>query len=163
MSVAKANLSDPWRRILVDIVWIAIVYATIFVGLFTFMIPVVVLAGLTFYLYFWRAQTPAMYLFKMRVVSVNTGEQAAPLTMLLREVVILVISVVLTPFTFGFSLIVWAGCVAPMFFNEQRQEAWDMLVSTTVVDDPHDSFRKDPGAGGKTAKQALADDLDLTL
>lgn len=162
MMLTKNNLSDPWRRILVDVVWVAMVYACIFIGLFTFMIPLIVLLIISCYLYFWRAQTPAMYLFKMRVVSLKTGEQATPLTMLLRELVVLVISLAVVP-SGGLSAIFWIACVIPMFFNSYRQELWDLVVGTTVVDDPVDIYRRNPSNTSKSPIDSFADDLDFDL
>ena len=103
-----------------------------------------------------------MYLFKMRVVSLKTGEQATPLTMLLRELVVLVISLAVVP-SGGWSAIFWIACVIPMFFNSYRQELWDLVVGTTVVDDPVDIYRRNPSNTTKASIDSFADDLDFDL
>lgn len=92
--LTRSHLANPRLRIAVSIVDAAIVWVTILVSFFTLFLPLLVLIGLSIYLYIWQGQTPAMYLFKLRVVSVNTAEQASPLTMLLRMVIINVIAYV---------------------------------------------------------------------
>jgi len=159
----QSDLANPWFRVLVSFVDGLIIFVVILLSIFTLFIPILLLILLSFYLYIWRGQTPAMYLFKLRVISVNTGEQAAPLTMVLRMVAMNGLSYVVSFVTAGLGLLLWFACIAPMFFNQNRQEVWDLMVSTTVVKDPQGTYARSSASKSKSATAALADDLDLDL
>jgi uncharacterized RDD family membrane protein YckC len=163
MHFDQNDLASRRFRLFVSLTDWIIFFVTLVLGYITLFVPLLLMAGLSFYLYVWRGQTVAMYIFKLRVISINTGEQAAPLTMVLRMLIINLLSFVFGFFTAGFGLLLWLACMSPMFFNEKRQEVWDFLASTTVVKDAQGTYARSSASKSKSATAALADDLDLDL
>jgi uncharacterized RDD family membrane protein YckC len=75
-------------------------------------------------------QTPGKQLLGMRVVKLRTGTKATWGTMFLREVI-------LKPLI-GFGLGWFFGIVYFwLLWDKNRQELWDKMISTIVVNDPH--------------------------
>jgi uncharacterized RDD family membrane protein YckC len=78
-------------------------------------------------------QTPAMKILKMRVIKLSTSKSATWGTMFLREVVgkgviMGVISAVFFP--------AWLILAFMLMWNKKRQELWDQIAGTIVVNDP---------------------------
>ncbi len=83
-----------------------------------------------------RSQTPGKQLLKMKTVKIETGERATYGTMALREAVgkWLIVGVVIG------SLCSLAALVLDfmLLWDKDRQELWDKIASTIIVDDPDD-------------------------
>jgi uncharacterized RDD family membrane protein YckC len=80
-----------------------------------------------------RGQTPAMQVLHIRVVKLSTGQTATWGTMALREfvakgLIMGVISAVFFP--------AWLVLAFMLLWDEQRQELWDKIAGTIVVNDP---------------------------
>jgi uncharacterized RDD family membrane protein YckC len=77
-----------------------------------------------------RGQTPAKQILKMRVVNLQTAKRATWGRMALREFVGKgAVGLVIAATAFGFILYFW------LLWDKQRQELWDKIASTVVVDD----------------------------
>ncbi len=128
--VQQSDLADPWRRVLAHLIDAVLLFATLIVG---WLIWAVILL--------WFGQTPGLQLLKMRVIDLSTGQRASFGKMFLREVVVTAgLMLVTAPLSPVFSLLASISLVIPMFFNPFRQDASDLMVGTSVVDDPDGRF-----------------------
>lgn len=85
-----------------------------------------------------RGQTPAKQLLKMRVVKLSTGRRATWGTMALREFVgKYLVMWLISAVTFGIGPII---LYFMLLWTEKRQELWDFIAGTIVVDDPGETI-----------------------
>jgi uncharacterized RDD family membrane protein YckC len=98
------------------------------------------------FLVYGKGQTPAKQLLNMRVVSLREGSRSGWGRMFVREWIAKGIIGVLGLFTFGivYFWLIWDG---------RKQELWDKVVGTIVVNDPHGQLVAGPIPG----PPALAD------
>jgi uncharacterized RDD family membrane protein YckC len=104
------------------------------------VIVTLVIGWLIWSLIVWsKSQTPGKQLLKMKTVTINTGERASYGTMALRECVgkwliwYMLIGAVCGIATFVLSFM--------LLWDRDRQELWDKIASTIVVDDPQNVLR----------------------
>lgn len=127
---ASVGLSSPWRRLGATLLDMLLSVVTLFVG------------WLIWSLIVWnRGQTPAKQLLGMRTIDRRSLRSAGWGTMLLRELPCkFAIGLVASLTVFGFILYFW------LCWDDQRQELWDKMAGTLVVDDP--SGELDPRRAG---------------
>ena len=84
------------------------------------------------------SQTPAKQLLKMKTVKKDTGERATYGTMVLREVVgkWLIVNAALGSLCFLATIVLDFMLV----WDKDRQELWDKIAGTIIVDDPNNSL-----------------------
>ena len=99
------------------------------------IIVTLVVGWLVWSLIVWaRGQTPGKQLLKMRCVKLSTGRRATWGTMALREFVgKYLIMWLISAVTLGIGPIV---LYFMLLWTQKRQELWDFIASTIVVDDP---------------------------
>jgi uncharacterized RDD family membrane protein YckC len=92
-----------------------------------------------------KSTSPAKQLLKMKVVKKDTGLRASYGTMALRELVgkWLIVNIVIG------SLCGLAALVLDfmLLWDKDRQELWDKIAGTIVVDDPNDVLNPETPAG----------------
>jgi uncharacterized RDD family membrane protein YckC len=92
-----------------------------------------------------NSTSPSKQLLKMKVVKKDSGLRASYGTMALRELVgkWLIVSIVIG------SLCGIAALILDfmLLWDKDRQELWDKIAGTIVVDDPNDVLTKDTPAG----------------
>ena len=99
------------------------------------VIVTLVIGWIVWSLIVWaRGQTPGKQLLKMRCVRLSTGRRATWGTMALREFVgkYLIMSLI-SAVTVGIGPIV---LYFMLLWTQKRQELWDFIANTIVVDDP---------------------------
>jgi len=85
-----------------------------------------------------RSQTPGKQLLKMKTVKIDTGERASYGTMALREVVgkWLLVDALIGGLCFVAAIVL--NCM--LLWDPDRQELWDKIAGTIIVDDPNDAL-----------------------
>jgi uncharacterized RDD family membrane protein YckC len=83
-----------------------------------------------------RSQTPGKQLLKMKTVKIDTGQRADYGTMVLREFVgkWLLVDAVIGSLCFVAVIVL----DFMLLWDKDRQQLWDKIASTTIVDDPND-------------------------
>ena len=99
------------------------------------LIVTLVIGWIVWSLIVWaRGQSPGKQLLKMRCVKLSTGRRATWGTMALREFVgKYLIMWLISAVTLGIGPIV---LYFMLLWTQKRQELWDVIASTIVVDDP---------------------------
>ena len=101
------------------------------------VIVTLVVGWLIWSLIVWnRSQTPGKQLLKMKTVKIDTGQRADYGTMVLREFVgkWLLVDAVIGSLCF-IAVIVLAFM---LLWDKDRQQLWDKIASTIIVNDPND-------------------------
>ena len=95
------------------------------------IVVTLVLGWVIWSLIVWKdGQSPAKKILGMRVLKLQTSQRATWGTMFLREIVGKIIGGFVAGITFGifYFMLLW---------DKNRQELWDKIAGTIVVDDPH--------------------------
>jgi uncharacterized RDD family membrane protein YckC len=118
---AGLNLATPARRLGQHLLEFVLIIVTLVIG---WIIWSLVIWG--------DGQTPAMQILKLRVVQLETGKAATWGTMFLREFVgkFLIFSIIsfIPPVSLVLSFM--------LLWDKKRQELWDKVAGTIVVNDP---------------------------
>jgi uncharacterized RDD family membrane protein YckC len=120
----SVQLSSPWRRLGAHLLDAALVVVTLLLGWAVWSLIV------------WaRGQSPAKQLLGMRVIRVETGRPAGWGRMFLREIP----SKLLIGFVAGVTVIGLVGYFW-LTWDDRRQELWDKMCDTVVVNDPQNAL-----------------------
>lgn len=111
--------SSPGKRLGAAILDNVLMFVTLFIG---WLVWQLIIAG--------RGQSPAKQLLNMRVVHLPDSRPASWWRMALREVIAKPVIQIASVFTL-FVLQLW------LLWDKNKQELWDKMVDTVVVDDPH--------------------------
>jgi uncharacterized RDD family membrane protein YckC len=101
------------------------------------VIVTLIIGWLIWSLIVWnKSQTPGKQLLKMKTVKIDTGERASYGTMALREAVgkYLIVGVVIGSLCFLAAIVL----DFMLLWDKDRQELWDKIAATIIVDDPDD-------------------------
>jgi uncharacterized RDD family membrane protein YckC len=92
-----------------------------------------------------RSTSPAKQILKMKVVKKDSGLRASYGTMVLRELVgkWLLVNVLIGSLCFIATIVLDFMLV----WDQDRQELWDKIAGTIVVDDPDNALSKDSPSG----------------
>jgi uncharacterized RDD family membrane protein YckC len=112
------HLSSSAKRLGAHVLDTLLMFITLFVG---WLIWQLIVAG--------NGQSPAKQLLGMRVVKLRTATKATWGTMFLREVILKPVVGIGLGWFFGI-VYFW------LLWDKNRQELWDKMISTVVVDDP---------------------------
>lgn len=115
------QLSSAGRRLGAYVLDGVLVFVTLFIGYLIWTVIV------------WKdGQSPGKQLMSMRVVRTQTGSKATWGTMFLRDFIGKGIIGTVAGFTIvGLILYLW------LLWDPKRQQLWDRMAGTLVVDDPH--------------------------
>ena len=139
------RLSSPGRRLgayLLDglVLMIAVVIDLVILGTGGAVVTGIAFVGwLVWALVVWaRGQTPGKQLLGMRTVTLRSGRRATWGTMLVREFLLkFLLFGLIVSLTLGLGLILYFW----LLWDAKRQELWDKMVGTIVVDDRNGVLR----------------------
>ena len=131
-------LSSPWRRLGGFLLDTALLWGAAAIDIFLAVggaafAGVALLAWLVWTLVLWaRGQTPGKQLLGMRAVRLSTGRRASWGIMFVRDFLLkFILFGIIVSITFGIGLITYFW----LLWDGKRQELWDKMVGTIVVDD----------------------------